>query len=362
MKSPLVSVCLPNLNTRPYLQERVDTIMRQTYSNWELVVSDNYSDDGAWEYFQELALTDDRVSIAQAPRAGLYANWNQCVRRARGEYVYIATSDDTMAPDCLEKLAGALDAHPDCDLAHCALKKIDERGCELPDHWSRSSVFALSAGGLLHRSHVRRAPFDGMLHLTGGSVYISITQLLIRRSLFDRIGLFETRWGSVGDFNWGMRAGLAAHTVHVPDTWGGWRVHGTQATAGVGFRSPEHASNIDQMIDHAIAACKELLPPILRGQFIDQCSAQARNMRAFRRDLAVRRRYSVVRRGGFIIGQACSGSIPAREYLRSRLMGRSFPDWIRRRLKDAGCDRLLMPVPNIGCQQHVRDRREPQQC
>ena len=103
MTSPLVSVCLPNLNTYPYLRERVDTILAQTYENWELVISDNHSEDGAWEFFQDLAKQDPRVSIAQAPREGLYPNWNQCVRRARGEYVYIATSDDGMAPDCLEK-------------------------------------------------------------------------------------------------------------------------------------------------------------------------------------------------------------------------------------------------------------------
>jgi glycosyltransferase involved in cell wall biosynthesis len=47
MTDPLVSICLPNLNTRTHLQERVDTIFAQTYRNWELVVGDNYSDDGA---------------------------------------------------------------------------------------------------------------------------------------------------------------------------------------------------------------------------------------------------------------------------------------------------------------------------
>ena len=86
MSAPLVSICLPNLNTLPYLRERADTILAQTYTNWELVVSDNYSEDGAWEFFETLAHEDSRVSIAQAPREGMYANWNRCVERARGEY------------------------------------------------------------------------------------------------------------------------------------------------------------------------------------------------------------------------------------------------------------------------------------
>src|SRR5688572_8802242 len=128
MTGPLVSVCLPNLNTRPFLEERVDTILGQTHANWELIVSDNYSDDGAWEFFQQLATADQRVSIAQAPKEGLYPNWNNCLRRAQGEYVYIATSDDTMAPDCLEQMVRALEDNPDCDLAHCSLVVIDEQG------------------------------------------------------------------------------------------------------------------------------------------------------------------------------------------------------------------------------------------
>ena len=128
MSMPRVSICLPNLNNRSFLEERLATVYAQTFSDWELVVSDNYSEDGAWELFQAQALQEPRMAIAQAPRSGMYENWNNCVRQARGEFVYIATSDDTMAPDCLEKLLAALEAHPECDLAHCPLRAIDETG------------------------------------------------------------------------------------------------------------------------------------------------------------------------------------------------------------------------------------------
>src|SRR5207302_9066095 len=132
----------------------------------------------------------------------------------------------------------ALDANPDCDLAHCNLRMFDTHGDELASTWwLKCSVFARSSAELLQQQHVRRAPFDGLLHLLGDTVYTSITQLLIRRSLFSRIGLFESRWGSLGDFNWNMRAGLLANAVHVPDTWGGWRQHTAQATAAARFGS-----------------------------------------------------------------------------------------------------------------------------
>ena len=232
MANPKVSICVPNLNTLPFLPERFDTIFNQTFQDWELLVYDGYSDDGAWEYIGQLAAKEPRMRIWQGPREGTPGSWSPCVREARGEYVYVATSDDTMPPDCLEKLVAALEAHPECDVAHCRLRTIDEHGCDTDSEWwPTGSIFARSSGDLLQRPHIRRAPYDGLLHLLNSPVYISVTQLLIRRSLFDRVGFFKSQWGSVGDYNWNMRAGLVANTIHVPDTWGGWRVHASQATA-----------------------------------------------------------------------------------------------------------------------------------
>jgi len=343
MIAPLVSVCLPNLNTRPFLQERADTLFAQTLSNWELVVSDNYSEDGAWEFFKGLARADERVRIAQAPREGMYANWNACIRRARGKYVYIATSDDTMAPNCLERLVAALERHSSCDIAHCPLKTIDELGRDVDSGWSRDSVFAVSSGPLLLREHVRTAPFDGLLHLLGGSVYVSITQLLIRRSLFDRIGYFEPQWGSIGDFNWNMRAGLIANTVHLPDTWGGWRVHSSQATSGVAFSSAEHRRKVDEMIDYAITASEALLAPGVR-QPVRELAADARELRHFVGEVAARSRASAVRRLVFLARRVLGGSAPAREYVKGRLLRRPLTDWVRDRLDAADFRAALLPA------------------
>jgi len=262
MTGPLVSVCLPNLDSLPFLQERIDTIFGQTLTDWELVVSDNYSQDGAWEFFERLARQDSRVSIAQAPRLGMYANWNACVRRARGEFVYIATSDDGMAPDCLEKLASALIANEQCDVAHCQLVVVDEAGQPIPSHRAMAhGLFRRSAPELFDRPHVRRAPFDGLLCLLREHVYYSITETMIRRSLFPRVGHFDSRWGSTSDFHWHMRVGLVASTVHVPDTWATWRIHPHQATAFAIADSAEYHTRIEEMIADALELTKPYLPP-----------------------------------------------------------------------------------------------------
>lgn len=252
---------MPNLNNRAYLPERLQSLYAQTLADWELIIVDNYSDDGAWEFFQEEAGRDSRIQIAQAPRQGMYANWNNCLKKATGEFVYIATSDDSLAVDCLEQLVNALDGHPNCDVAHCNLRVIDEVGRDhlLNRWWREDSLFARSSGRLLDQPHIRLAPYDGLLHLGSSSVYISITQLLIRRSLFDRIGMFEPEWGSLGDYHWNMKAGLTSNTVHVPTTWGGWRVHPLQATNELSQRLPKHRYQIESMIDHAIGTVGHLM-------------------------------------------------------------------------------------------------------
>lgn len=234
MGNPKVSICVPNLNNRKYLPERLTTIFGQSLSDWELIVCDNYSDDGAWEFLQEHAASDSRIQLSQMPREGMYANWNNCIRRAAGEFIYIATSDDTMMPKCLERMVETLEANPDCGICQCKLVIIDETGDPRPEgeQWEHYTLGSYRKELVLRRNK-RFAPLDGILHSALLTIYTSITQLLIRKSVFDRIGLFDTCWGSMADFEWGMRVGLTENCVYIPERLATWRIHASQATGDV---------------------------------------------------------------------------------------------------------------------------------
>jgi GT2 family glycosyltransferase len=260
---PRVSVCLPNLNTRFYLPERLQTIFAQTFTDWELVVVDNHSDDGAWEYFGSEAAREPRMRISQAPREGMYANWNNTIRLACGEYIYIATSDDTMAPDCLEHMVRALDKNPDCAIAHCCLETLDGAGALIPNAWENAFITQFF-GAWMDRAHIRLAPHDGLLYCAERCVYTSITQLLIRRSLFDKIGLFRTDLGSEGDWEWEMRASLLANTLHVPQFLATWRIHPEQATKRDRAASAAWHAAVDHMIRLAVDAACRIQPDLTR--------------------------------------------------------------------------------------------------
>ena len=261
--NPKVSICLPSLNTRRYLDVRMQSIISQTLSDWELIIVDDGSTDGSREFLEGWAARDPRIQLYKGPQQGLYPGWNAAIERASAEFIYIATSDDTMAPDCLEKLCAALSAHPDCGMAHCTLKTIDKHGDDAYLEWYANGPFMKSSGDWANRLHIRRAPFDGILHLTGESVYASITQLLIRRRVFNEIGMFRSQWGPMSDFNWNMRATLVNNTIHVPETWAGWRLHSDQATNKV--QDVVFYEEVQSMIDHALESSVQLLPDSISG-------------------------------------------------------------------------------------------------
>ena len=333
---PRVSICLPSLNHRRFLPERLDSIFGQSFGDWELIVVDGYSDDGSGDFFRRHAATEPRLRLFQAPREGIYPAWNRCLRHATGDYVYIAPSDDTMAPDCLERLVEALDARADCDLAHCALRAVGAGAEELNAWWKARSLFALGSNGLAQRSHLRLAPYDGLLHLYGESVYTSVTQLLIRRSLFAKIGVFDAAWGNAGDFHWSMRASLVTNTVHVPHTWGGWRLHAGQATQMHAIAHEERREQLEHVIDDALRQSWSRLPRSVQRGLVASWRRFFWHRWELRRGLAARP--SRGGRAGYLISQAAKGSPAPWSYVGDRLRtsfgsavtpGDTVSDWLR---------------------------------
>ncbi len=300
MKVPRVSVCIPCLNTRDFLEDRRDSVDLQTFRDFEVIIVDDGSTDGSWQFFEEWADLDQRVSLHQGPRNGLYPGWNDAIQRAKGEFVYIATSDDTMAPNFLAEMVAALDRNPDCGMAHCNLRAFrDESPGSEMEWWRQESPFALSVDGRVDESHRRMAPGDGLLHGCGASVYVSTTQLLTRREIFETVGGFSDKWGVIGDFEWAMRVGLTTNVVHVPTTWGGWRIHERQATntagdatAGRRARNLEvYASVIDSHKD--LPSIAEALPGIVRRRTFLEMRSRFRELRGEGSSRAV---------GGFVLG------------------------------------------------------------
>lgn len=227
MSTPRVSVCLPNLNTRPFLEERMESILSQTFPDWELIICDSYSDDGSWEFFQKFE-GDPRVRMCQVPREGAYAGWNECLRRATGEYVYIATSDDTASSQLLEKLVSPLERFNELKVAVCDFAYInkDSKLVERPSTPAHEFL-----GEWMTVPSIRNGKTEFLLHAAfATTIWVTMTSVLFRRGLLSQTGLFRTDMGSRADEDWTLRASLASDIAFVPGKLATWRVHDAQAT------------------------------------------------------------------------------------------------------------------------------------
>ena len=341
---PTVSICVPNLNTRPYLPERFESIFNQTFQDWELIVYDSYSDDGAWEYIQELAAHEPRMRISQGPREGTPGSWNPCIQQARGTYVYIATSDDTMRPDCLSKMVAALEEHPECGLCQCGLEIIDEKSrLHSTLHWE-NFAFGRFAPLWLKEKHIRRAPLDGLLHFALQTVYTSITQLLVRRRVFERVGLFESRWGPMGDFEWGMRVGLLEDCVFLPDKLATWRVHPQQASGAT-----ESSETRRKMLAMSKVA-------FVRARGISGQSLTRLEIRLFEQfyqqqivDFGLRHAQTRKAKLKFLLRESVQGNVSAFKHLWNRFLGRSCEEPAQFRALQRLLDRYKVPSPIFLC-------------
>ncbi len=127
--TPRVTIGLPIYNGQNYLARTMDSILAQTYRDFELIISDNASSDATEAICREYAARDDRVRyVRNEENIGASANYNRVFELGRGIYFKWAAHDDLLAPTYLERCVEVLDRNPDVVLAYTQAKAIDDQG------------------------------------------------------------------------------------------------------------------------------------------------------------------------------------------------------------------------------------------
>ncbi len=98
------SILVPVYNGEKYLKECIDSILNQTYKNFELIIVDDGSTDNSGVICDEYAEKDSRISVIHQENKGRYAARISCLNNVKGEYVFFVDADDYIASDCLEKI------------------------------------------------------------------------------------------------------------------------------------------------------------------------------------------------------------------------------------------------------------------
>lgn len=114
MDSPTVSVLLTVYNGEPYLQETVESVLKQTCENFELVIINDGSTDGTAEVLAQI--DDNRIRLFNQPNRGRPQALNRGLMKCRGEYVAIIDDDDLADPHRLERQVSVLENRPEIDI------------------------------------------------------------------------------------------------------------------------------------------------------------------------------------------------------------------------------------------------------
>lgn len=125
--SELISVIVPIYNVEKYLEKCVNSILKQTYANLEIILVDDGSTDRCSEICNKLEKSDDRIKVVHQQNGGLSKARNVGIDMARGSYLVFVDSDDTIDDQLIEKLYNCLKKH-NCKMAACGRKYVFEDG------------------------------------------------------------------------------------------------------------------------------------------------------------------------------------------------------------------------------------------
>jgi len=124
---PTVSVIVPNYCHAPYLEQRIESILQQTFQDFELILLDDCSTDGSREILERYRNHPKVSGIFYNERnsGSPFKQWKKGLSKATGDYVWIAESDDFSSPCFLERCVRILDTRPDCSIVFTSSYIVD---------------------------------------------------------------------------------------------------------------------------------------------------------------------------------------------------------------------------------------------
>ena len=206
--TPAVSVVLPVYNGERHLAEALDSVLAQTFTDFEFLIIDDGSTDGSPALLEAYAKRDSRVRVHRHPvNSGITATLNTGCRLARGRFVAITNQDDVCLPQRLEKQLAYLEAHPDVSLLGGAAVLINEEGRFL---------------------RIKQYPADPAL-ATWSMLFLSSIlhpAATIRREILEQVGFYPAGYGGgTEDYALGTRISHVSKLCSLPDVLLRYRLH-----------------------------------------------------------------------------------------------------------------------------------------
>lgn len=195
----MISIVLPIYNGQEYIQQCIESILKQTYTDWELIVSDDHSWDRTIEIIK--SYKDPRIKIIQNnAQRGIFQNMNNAIRHASGDYIQLFNQDDVMLSTMLERQISLLYKYPDAGMVFCKKYNINEAGeaIEVPSS-SATTHFHSVLPELI-------TPQEGYQYFVAfGCIPGNLSPVMITREAWNKAGAFNENFHYAGDFEYWVR-------------------------------------------------------------------------------------------------------------------------------------------------------------
>jgi glycosyltransferase involved in cell wall biosynthesis len=177
--------------------------MRQSFSSWELVITDDCSTDGTAELVSRYTAQDSRIRyVVNERRLGMNSNLKRAADSGRGRYLKILCADDWIAPRCLEVFFGLMEAHPRVSLATCAEIHCDDLGCPLRQQFFFGKPLSVILGQTMLDRMATGAGFGGN------------SSFFVRASAYHQVGGYDQHLLYAGDWELGSRLCRVGDYLH----------------------------------------------------------------------------------------------------------------------------------------------------
>ena len=208
--SPKVSVLIPTYNYAGFLDETIQSVLNQTYTDYELIIVDNNSTDNTDEVVQKY-LVEPRIKYHKNPsNLGLVGNWNRCLELASGEYIKFLCADDKFHPKILEKYVTIMDQYSNVSLITC-----DKQGFGSSTHQTITPL-----------THMVDGRTANLHMLTGHYCWIGEPSSVMFRRQDLRVGKFISEYKQYVDWEMWVRLLTVGDCYIVPEILVYVRFHG----------------------------------------------------------------------------------------------------------------------------------------
>jgi len=192
---PTVSVIIPNYNHARFLRQRIDSVLSQTYRDFEVFVLDDASADGSRQVLEAyVGHPQVAMRLSHTNSGSTFAQWNKGVKLAQGKYVWLAESDDFADNTFLERLVPVLDQHPGVALVKARSLKVDEEGHHIPN------TVEDPATRDWREDFVIDGEEDCRLQLEHGNSISNASAVLFRRQVYLDVGGADESFRMCGDW------------------------------------------------------------------------------------------------------------------------------------------------------------------